>query len=159
MKKINLRLEREYYNENFTLGRLYVDDVYECDTLEPRWRDYAGGDKKVKGESAIPEGRYKMFMRSNGRHHFTVPQLMDVPMFNAIQIHPGNTFKDTQGCILVGINHKNLRVCDSVATFSKLFYKLEKAVKLGKQMWIEIVQRYDAPLSFMHDLTDDIKTT
>lgn len=142
MKKIELRLERVGYRAHYTIGHLYVDGVYECDTLEPTWRDYENGEEKVKGESAIPEGTYKMFLRSNGKWGFTVPQLIDVPMFKAVQIHPGNTFTDTQGCILVGQNAHVGKVVNSRVAFSKLFHKLFKAHSKGWSMEISVVQKY-----------------
>ena len=142
MKKIELRLERVGYRAHYTIGHLYVDGVYECDTLEPTWRDYANGEEKVIGESAIPEGTYKMFLRSNGKWGFTVPQLIDVPMFKAIQIHPGNTFFDTTGCILVGQNAHVGKVVNSRTAFSKLFRKLWLAHCKGWSMEISVVQKY-----------------
>lgn len=141
-KKIVVKVQRVGYRQHYTMGHLYVDDVYECDTLEPCWRDYANGEEKVKGESAIPEGTYRMIMRSGGRHGFTVPQLCRVPYFTGVQIHPGNTWKDTLGCILVGKNKKPGKVLDSRVTFSKLFDKLWKAHMNGYEMEIIVEQKY-----------------
>ena len=67
---MELILERIAKRKTYTIGRLYIRrqvmdeylpgtaDDYFCDTLEPIWRDYANGAYKVKGRSAIPEGRY-----------------------------------------------------------------------------------------------------
>lgn len=141
-KKIVVKVLRVGYREHYTIGHLYLDGVYQCDTLEPRWRDYANGEEKVAGESAIPEGTYPMIMRSGGRHGFTVPQLCGVPNFTAVQIHPGNTWKDTSGCILVGLNVKPGKVLNSRMTFSLLFDKLWKAHLAGYKMEIVIEQKF-----------------
>ena len=142
MKKIELKLERVGYRQHYTIGHLYVNGVYQCDTLEPTWRDYAHGEEKVKGESAIPEGTYQIWLRSNGKFGFTVPQLIDVPMFKGVQIHPGNTFTDTQGCILVGTNSHVGKVVRSMSAFSKLMQKLFDAQFQGMGFEISIVQKY-----------------
>lgn len=137
-KKCELELVRKYFKRGYTIGTLLVDGVYECDTLEPQWRDYANGEEKVKGKSAIPAGRYKIHMRSDGRHGFTVPQLNDVPMFSGIQIHPGNTADDTAGCILVGENKRVGKVINSISRFSKLMQKLLDCYCQCREIWITI---------------------
>lgn len=75
-----------------------------CDTLEPQWRDYQGGEKKVKGESAIPEGTYRVVVTRSPRFGQWLPLLLDVPQFSGVRIHAGNSAGDTEGCILVGDN-------------------------------------------------------
>ena len=88
------------------LGR--SGEVYFCDTLEPTWRDYEHGAYKVKGHSAIPEGRYAVVISYSPKFKAWLPILLGGPEFNkqwqGIRIHAGNTVKDTQGCILVGRN-------------------------------------------------------
>lgn len=96
-----------------------------CDTLEPPRRNLLNGGKwdkrlKVKGMTAIPEGRYLMrftYLPKFGKRLF---QLMDVPLFDGIRIHSGNSVKDTQGCILVGNNTKVGRLENSRAVLFKL---------------------------------------
>ena len=96
-----------------------------CDTLEPPRRNLLNGGKwdkrlKVKGMTAIPEGRYQMRFTYSPKFGKRLFQLMDVPLFDGIRIHSGNSVKDTQGCILVGNNTKVGRLENSRAVLFKL---------------------------------------
>ena len=96
-----------------------------CDTLEPSRRNLLNGGKwdkrlKVKGMTAIPEGRYLMRFTYSPKFGKRLFQLMDVPLFDGIRIHSGNSVKDTQGCILVGNNTKVGRLENSRAVLFKL---------------------------------------
>ena len=96
-----------------------------CDTLEPPRRNLLNGGKwdkrlKVKGMTAIPEGRYLMRFTYSPKFGKRLFQLMDVPLFDGIRIHSGNSVKDTQGCILVGNNTKVERLENSRAVLFKL---------------------------------------
>ena len=96
-----------------------------CDTLEPPRRNLLNGGKwdkrlKVKGMTAIPEGRYLMRFTYSPKFGKRLFQLMDVPLFDGIRIHSGNLVKDTQGCILVGNNTKVGRLENSRAVLFKL---------------------------------------
>ena len=94
--------------ERCTVGVLQIleckEDLptYFCDTLEPKWREK--GTPKVWGKTAIPEGEYEIVFGQSARFHKLMPFLMDVPNFKGVMIHSGNFPKDTQGCILVGVN-------------------------------------------------------
>lgn len=96
-----------------------------CDTLEPPRRNLLNRGKwdkrlKVKGMTAIPEGRYQMRFTYSPKFGKRLFQLMDVPLFDGIRIHSGNSVKDTQGCILVGNNTKVGRLENSRAVLFKL---------------------------------------
>lgn len=96
-----------------------------CDTLEPPRRNLLNRGKwdkrlKVKGMTAIPEGRYLMRFTYSPKFGKRLFQLMDVPLFDGIRIHSGNSVKDTQGCILVGNNTKVGRLENSRAVLFKL---------------------------------------
>lgn len=96
-----------------------------CDTLEPPRRNLLNGGKwdkrlKVKGMTAIPEGRYLMRFIYSPKFGKRLFLLMDVPLFDGIRIHSGNSVKDTQGCILVGNNTKVGRLENSRAVLFKL---------------------------------------
>ena len=111
---MELILERIAKRRTYTIGRLYIQrrvndeylagtaDDYFCDTLEPTWRDYEHGAYKVKGRSAIPEGRYAVVISFSPKFMQWLPILLGVPKFDGIRIHAGNTAEDTEGCILVG---------------------------------------------------------
>ena len=112
---------------------------YFCDTLEPTWRDYRNGGRKIKGRSAIPEGRYAVVITWSPRLKQWLPLLLGVPMFSGIRIHAGNTAKDTAGCILVGQNLKRGMVLNSRIWLKRLKDKIVEAKARGEGVWITVV--------------------
>ena len=110
---IQIELKRIAKRKDYTIGQLYVDGTYLCDTLEPTWRNLAQGARKLKGRTAIPEGRYPVVVTHSPRFDAWLPLLVGVPGFTGIRIHAGNTAADTEGCILVGQNLKRGQVLNS----------------------------------------------
>ena len=108
----------------------------QCDTLEPQWRDLKK-EKKVRGKTAIPEGKYKIVMSPSAKFGKNMPYLIDVPQFEGIMIHPGNTVKDTMGCILVGVK-SGTGLLVSRATFEKIM----KILNSEADNTIEIIDTY-----------------
>ena len=117
---MKLLLKRIALRESYTIGKLYVDGTYFCDTCEDRVRDNNRdgdlddiGEGKVYGQTAIPYGTYKVVMnvqspRYSQRAAYAwckgyLPRLVDVPHFDGILIHSGNDATHSAGCILVGI--------------------------------------------------------
>jgi hypothetical protein len=145
MNTLELKLKRVALKETYTIGKLYVDGVYFSDTLEDKVRDYNkdgdledAGETKVYGETAVPYGRYKIILNLSPRFKRILPRLMGVKHFDGILIHPGNTAKDTHGCILVGVNNQVGRVNNSKETFDRLFELLQQANEQGKTIYITI---------------------
>ena len=107
---MKLKLERKYFKDTYTIGNLYIDGKYFCDTLEDKNRDvnkngkFDNGETKVYGETCIPFGTYKIVVNMSSKFKRELPRLLDVPSFEGILIHRGNTAKDSAGCILVGEN-------------------------------------------------------
>lgn len=133
---MKLRLERIFKGENYTIGRLYIDDIYFCDTLEDTIRSIdENGNGKIYGKTAIPSGKYNVVMSMSDRFKRVLPLLQNVPHFEGIRIHSGNTHEDTHGCILVGKNTEIGKVTSSRITEGDLMAKLSKA----NQIKIEIV--------------------
>ena len=112
--------------------------LYFCDTLEPTWRDYEHGAYKVKGRSAIPEGRYAVVISWSPKMKAWLPILLGVPRFEGIRIHAGNTAKDTQGCILVGKNREVGKVLDSRIWLHRLKQKIVEAKDRGEAVWLTV---------------------
>ena len=151
---MELILERIAKRKTYTIGRLYIrrqvideylpgiEDQYFCDTLEPTWRDYANGAYKVKGRSAIPEGRYAVVISWSPKFKMWLPILLGGPEFNrkwqGIRIHAGNTSEDTEGCILVGKNREVGKVLDSRIWVHRLKQKIVEAKDKGEAVWITI---------------------
>ena len=147
---MELVLKRIAKKKGYTIGKLYVKQpiideylrgekfIYICDTLEPQWRDYAKGARKIKGKSAIPEGRYPIVITFSPTFKKWLPLLVNVPMFSGIRIHAGNTAKDTQGCILVGLNLKKGMVLNSRKYVEIIKSKIVEAKNKGEAVWIEV---------------------
>lgn len=96
---MQLTLKRIFKAETFTIGELYVNDEYLCDTLEDKVRP---DGEKVYGKTAIPAGTYEVKLTYSPRFKQILPELLNVPNFTGIRIHKGNSSKDTEGCVLVG---------------------------------------------------------
>ena len=147
---MELILERIAKRKTYTIGRLYIreqvmdeylpgyEDRYFCDTLEPTWRDYEHGAYKVKGRSAIPEGRYAVVISFSPKFKQWLPILLGVPKFDGIRIHAGNTAEDTEGCILVGKNKLVGQVVDSRIWLHRLKQKIVEAKSRGEPVWITV---------------------
>ena len=132
------KLKRIARKAAYTIGKLYIDGCYVCDTLEPKWRDYAKGARKIKGKSAIPEGRYALVITYSPKFKQWLPLLLGVLNFSGVRIHAGNTVKDTQGCILVGENREVGKVLNSRKHVKIVKEKIVEAKDKGEGVWIEI---------------------
>lgn len=121
---MKLKLERIYKAPTYTIGKLYIDGKIFCDTLEDVVRPQG---EKVYGETAIPAGTYKVILNVSNRFKVLMPLLLNVPNFEGIRIHAGNTDKDTHGCLLVGKNTVKGKVTDSKKTFAELMSVLKLA--------------------------------
>ena len=114
------------------------ETLYLCDTLEPQWRDYKNGARKIMGRSAIPEGRYAVVITYSPKMEQWLPLLLNVPKFSGIRIHAGNTAEDTEGCILVGKNREVGKVLDSRIWVHRLKKKIVEAKDRGEGVWIRV---------------------
>lgn len=141
---MELQLRRIARRETYTIGRLYIDGVYFCDTIEDKDRGLsqslpASVNKAMKkaGATAIPTGKYQVTLKVKSpkfskkrQYDFCggyLPRLLNVPAFEGVLIHIGNTAKDTEGCLLVGRNTKVGKVLESGVTFRALYAKLKEA--------------------------------
>lgn len=131
---MEILLQRVAKKDKYTIGKLYINDQYFCDTLEDTDRGLTQSmteqqikSKKVYGETAIPTGTYRIVISYSNRFKKQMPLLLNVPGFSGIRIHTGNTEKDSLGCILVGKNKAVGKVLESRDTYNKLFSILQKA--------------------------------
>ena len=123
----------------YTIGKLFVNGHYVCDTLEPTWRDVGIGrpGRKVPGCTAIPEGRYAVAVTFSPKFNRWLPLLLNGPLFSGIRIHAGNTADDTRGCILPGFNRMVGRVADS-RICERQILRLLSARPEGEGVWITV---------------------
>lgn len=135
---MKLKVERLWPKPSYTVGRLYVNGEFFCNTLEDVVRDLPK-EQKVYAQTAIPPGTYKVVYNHSPKFKRKLPRLLDVPYFEGILIHPGNTAADSAGCILVGNNSAVGRLSNSRATSDRLNALIEEAQDKGEDITIEIV--------------------
>lgn len=143
---MKLELKRIAKKDKYTIGHLYINNKYFCDTLEDPDRGLTSTmnlteikAKKIKGDTAIPMGTYKMTLDvvSPKYSNFSkypyvkfcggkMPRLLNIPGYEGVLIHAGNTQKDTEGCLLVGENKVVGKVINSQVTWKKLYEILQK---------------------------------
>lgn len=141
---MKLELVRIAFRDTYTIGKLYIDGVWFCDTIEDTDRGLDNSmsvdeilKKKIKGETAIPTGVYKIEITYSPKYKRMMPLLIGVKGYSGVRIHSGNTSKDTEGCLLVGRNTKVGMVTDSRNTYQRLFARLQNV----KDILIEIKRK------------------
>lgn len=130
----------------YTIGKMYLDGKYFCDTLEDTDRNISQSTpidtiKKVKlpNNTAIPTGTYKVIVNVSPKFKRLLPRLLNVPGFDGVLMHRGNTDKDTSGCILIGENKVVGKVINSTGYETKLVSILNKAQDNKEDITIEIM--------------------
>lgn len=154
---MKLELVRAYKNDQYTIGHLYIDNLYFCDTIEDvdrgasqemhwhrtgetgYWEDSDGNKiEKIYGRTAIPAGDYYINVTYSPKFSRDLPLIMGVKGFQNIRIHSGNTEKDSLGCIIVGKNKVKGQVIKSKDTLNELMLKINEAVKAKDTIQIYI---------------------
>lgn len=130
---MKLELKRTALNPNYTIGRMSIDGTRFSDTLEDAVRPV-----KIKGITAIPAGTYKVVMTLSNRFKKVMPLLVNVPGFEGVRIHSGNTSKDTEGCILIGRNTIKGALTESRILTNQLYEYIEEAIQNGEEVEIKI---------------------
>ena len=126
---MKIEVKRLHKTSNSTIGELTIDGKFECYTLEDIERDV-----KIKCETAIPKGTYKVIINQSNRFKKLMPLVLNVPNFEGIRIHPGNSNHDTEGCILVGQTRSKDYISKSRKAYEILFAKM----KLAKEITLTI---------------------
>ena len=143
---MEITVKRKFKSNNYTIGSLYIDGKYFCDTLEDIDRGLTDSMSdsyiatiKVINQTAIPIGTYKVTITYSNRFKKLLPLINNVKGFSGIRIHSGNTKEDTSGCILVGFNTEVGKVINSKVTYNKLFNLLQDKLNKGEQVEIKII--------------------
>lgn len=149
-------LNRIAKKSTYTIGKLYIDNKYVCDTIEDRDRglnNKMSSDEvrkiKVQHLTAIPTGTYEVTLKVKSpkyskKPYFVnycnafMPRLLNVPGFEGILMHTGNTASDSSGCIILGRNTVVGKVTNSVSTFETVYPMLKKASDAGEKITITI---------------------
>ena len=138
---MKLKLIRQFGTEGFTEGKLYIDDVFECYTVEDEDRHLEAGGIKIPAVTAIPKGSYEVVLSMSPRFKRILPEVLNVPGFTGVRIHSGNSSKDSEGCILVGSsNDRNDDdwIGGSKVALSQLMVKLA-TVTSGTKVYLDVV--------------------
>ena len=143
---MEITVKRKFKSNNYTIGSLYIDGKYFCDTLEDIDRGLTDSMSdsyiatiKVINQTAIPIGTYKVTITYSNRFKKLLPLINNVKGFSGIRIHSGNTKEDTSGCILVGFNTEVGKVVNSKVTYDKLFNLLQDKLNKGEYVEIKIM--------------------
>ena len=130
---MEILVKRIAKKETYTIGKMYIDGKYFCDTLEDKDRGLSQSmteeeirKRKVYGLTAIPTGEYKVIVNYSERFGKLMPLLLDVKGYAGVRIHSGNTPADTLGCILVGRNTAKGMVTESRKTCLRLMETLKR---------------------------------
>ena len=125
-----IRFKRLYFKDTYTIGKCTVDGEYISDSIEDKVRVLISKEDKVYGETAIPAGEYDADIYFSKKFGYKVIRLFDVPFFEGIYVHKGNTAKDSHGCIIVGKNDKKGWVSNPTIAMNKLIEAVEDADKI-----------------------------
>jgi hypothetical protein len=131
---MDIQLLRTDFTKKSTIGNLNIDSTFFCFTLEDRFPE---DGIKVKGETCIPAGRYEVVTDWSNRFQRMMPHILNVPGFEGIRIHKGNTSSNTEGCILLGDLKSEDYIGHSKPAFDAFYILLVKGLKEGK-VWINI---------------------
>ena len=131
---MQITLYRKYPKPGYTIGQLFIDGQYFCDTCEDTDRGLDQNmdvpeilKRKIQNETAIPTGEYIVRFTYSPRFKRLMPQIENVKGFSGVRIHAGNTAKDTEGCVLLGKNTIKGGVTNSRAWVTKF----ETALKVA----------------------------
>lgn len=138
---MKLKLTRDILKETFTLGKLSINGEEKYFTVEDKDRNLENGGVKVKGQTAIPKGTYKVDITFSPKYKKKMPILLNVPQFTGVRIHSGNDIDDTEGCILVGMSRNETTgwISESRKAISELYPMLFAAYERNEPITIEIV--------------------
>ena len=132
---MKIEVDRVQKDPDVTIGKLSIDGVFECWTLEDPVRS---DGVKIYGETAIGAGTYEVQITYSPRFKVQMPLLINVKDFSGVRIHPGNTVDDTEGCILVGTDKLARSLGRSRIAYDKLFTKIQLALKAKEKVFITI---------------------
>lgn len=142
---MKIEVKRVAKKSTYTIGKMYIDGKYFCDTLEDTDRGLKQSDAvnsiikvKIPSKTAIPTGTYEVIVNKSPKFGRMLPRLLNVPGFDGILIHRGNSDKDTAGCILVGENKAVGKVLNSTTYELKLVELLTKAQNIKEKISITI---------------------
>lgn len=148
---MRVKVTREILRPESTIGKLYIDDGYYCRTLEDKVR--GENEPKIYGKTAIPAGTYRITLRTAGTTHEAYKNrfpefhkgslwIRDIPGYEYVLIHCGNTPADTSGCVLVGLVYDTSvpdKIVNSELAYRRIYPIIADAIERGEDVTIEII--------------------
>lgn len=147
---MELKLLRQPTTRDYVEGKLYINGVYECDTLEDTCRPIRSIRDKIVGRTAIPAGTYPVYWTKSPKFRRFLPEVREVPWFTGIRIHAGNSPEDTRGCILVGRRYHAGFISASRATLETVCMKISSAIAHGDNVRLIVKDAEQPVLPFPH---------
>ena len=145
METMEIRVKRIARKDGYTIGKMYINGAYFCDTLEDTDRGLKSTmsvdeilARKVKAQTAIPTGKYDVILTFSPKFKRVLPLLLNVPGYQYIRVHHGNLPSSTDGCLLVGENKIKGQIINSRATLEKLMSVLLECEKKKEKVTILI---------------------
>jgi hypothetical protein len=141
---MKLELKRIALKPNYTIGKLFINGTYYCDTIEDKVIDlnkngkFDDGLNKVMHQTAIPYGTFKVVVNHSPKFNRELPRLLDVPYFEGILIHNGSDQNSSSGCIIVGENKTVGKVINSTFYMNNLTARIKDAQNKGETTMITI---------------------
>lgn len=147
---MEITLKRLYCKETYTIGNIDIDGKFLCNSIEDKVRDYNkdgdlddNGEEKIYGKTAIPYGKYKIIVTMSPKFGRFMPLLLDVKHFSGIRIHGVKkgyiaTAKNTEGCIIPGINTVKGGLSQSNEYENKITELIQKSYDKGEPVYITI---------------------
>jgi hypothetical protein len=132
---MKLQVKRTQCRAICTIGEFYIDGELECFTLEDQVRPFE--EHKVFGLTAIPYGTYDVDVTFSPHFGRLLPLVKNVPGFEGVRIHPGNTAADTEGCLLLGTGVAGDTITNSRKAFDAAYEKIKEAHDKGERITIE----------------------
>lgn len=125
--------------ENVTLGKMYLDNVFFCQTCEDEDRFLENGvTEKVYGRTAIPRGKYRLTTSFSNRFQRVLPLVLDVPGFTGIRVHGLNRAEESHGCVGVGKVRTSTGIAQCKDTVQRIIDQIDAGVEMGIETWLEV---------------------
>ena len=142
---MRITVQRRYLGETYTIGTMFINGNYFCDTLEDKVRDLNKdgdlldeGEEKVYAETAIPYGKYRVILNYSPKFKRELPLLLNVKHFEGIRIHRGRTASHSSGCLIVGENKVKGQVINAEKYEVELVKRIREAISHNEEIWIII---------------------
>lgn len=150
-----IKIDRKYKKDTYTIGKVYINDDYYCDSLEDKDRGLKQSDsidyiksKKVYGQTAIPSGTYKVTVTYSNKfankiwgkkYGGKVPLILNIKGFDGVRFHPLSTPEMTLGCIGLGKNTIVGKITNTLETYYKFMDKyIMPCIKRGEEITLII---------------------